>query len=251
MKLLIIECGTSKLPGAISAEVAKLKPKPESVSTMNITLERFNVPEFKNMLFHLSPDIIILDPPTTIEDDWSDLKWTALIKEVVRHNEMMSGRLVFVSSVAVLGDAQLRTEACTVMPSHAWATMLHAAEMLIEATTSRHYIMRFPDTMEDPGMRTRAQGTFIVGANESFTLIGLQDMAAAIVEKMQTGWFGKYHVTPNDYITLSDLVEFDWDKTKQVPNYSLMSKYDWKVAKSRAVWDRLVTEVKTCEASKT
>lgn len=253
MKLLIIEVGKSKLPAAISAAASKMIPKPESISTMNIVLEKFNVPEFKNMLFHLSPDIIILDPPDEIDNNWNDLKWTALVREVIRHVEVLTARVVLVSSVDILGDAQLRTETAVELPYGDRAIMLLSAETMIQEGTSRYYLMRFPDTTEDSSIRGWA-GTHpeeYCGANETFTLISLEDMASSIIDKVQTGWFGKYHVSPNDFLTLSDLVEIDWDKSKKIPDYSLLSRYNWRVAKSKDTWNKLVAEVKSCEQSRT
>jgi hypothetical protein len=246
MKILIIECGSSKLPTAITTAASKMIPKPEGISVMNIALERFNISEFKHMLFHLAPDAIILDPPSDIHISWSEQNWYLLLQETIRHVNMLSSKLVFVSSVEVLGDTIPRTETTVVLPYSDEGLMLYSTETMIESRTSRYYIMRFPNTVENSSVRRWAASQKMVGANESFTLINLEDMAKSIIDKIQTGWFGKYHVTPNDYLTLSDLIQLEWDTTKQTPNYGLMSKYTWKVAKTREVWDKLVEEVKAC-----
>lgn len=221
MKLLIIECGTSKLPEAIKEAAGKLIPKPESISTMNITLATLNVPELKNMLFHLAPNVIILDPPTEVAHNWNDSRWTGLLKEVIRHNEIMSGKLVLVSSVEVLGDAQPRTESVIPMPESDRALMLHSAEMIIEANTSRHYIMRFPHLAPPKGV-------------ESFTLITLDGIASTILSQVETGWFGKYHVSPNDFIMI--YTHLTGKENIKVPDHTLLSRHTWKLAKSREVF---------------
>ena len=242
MKLLTIECGDSKLPSAITLAADKIKPKPQANISMNVDVERFSVPAFKNELFHWAPDIIVLDPPA-----WEPnlMKWGALLAETIRHTTVVSGRLVFVSGVDVLGDSQLRTEGAIAMPFTDRGEFLHTSEMLIETSLSSHYIMRFPNTIEDYSIRGKAgpHTPLYRGANERFTIINLEDMAKCIIEKAQTGWYGKYHVTPNDSLILSEVINLEYDKTKRIPDYSLASKYDWPVSKSKDVWDKLVKEV--------
>ena len=250
VKILTIEAGDSKLPLFISAAAAKMKPKPEAISTMTIDLERFNVPAFKKDIFHLAPDTIILDPP-----HWEPnlIKWGALLAETLRHVDISNGRLILVSSVDVLGDAQLRTEGAVETPFSDRGVFLQSSEALIESSTSRHYIMWFPYTTESTFARawTSEIKPVIGNNNEIFTLINLEDMADSILGQAETGWFGKFHITPNDFLTLYDLIKMQWSQTKRIPDHSLASKYNWKVAKSKDVWDKLVKEMKVCEAFKT
>lgn len=235
MRLLIIECGTSQLAGSIADQANKLRPKPAMISTMNVVLPQFNAPEFKRTLFYLAPDVIILDPPTEVPDAG---KWESLVKETIRHTDIVSGRLVFVSSVEVLGDAQLRTEAATEMPYSDIGVFLQAAETVIREQLSSHYILRFPYTEEHEKVKGWLQhSSSSVHDNEMFTLALINEMAATIMDKVQSGWFGTYHVTPNDMVLLSNLLGTTCNETIRVPNRSLFSKHAWKLMHSEAVWD--------------
>ena len=121
MRLLIIECGDSKLSSAISVVAASLRPKPNMVSTMNLHLNRMNFPEFKHMLYHLALDTIALNPPSDVAEC---VGWAAVVNEVARHSEVTSGRVLFVSSFEVLGDSYQRMEDAIEMPESDYGMFL-------------------------------------------------------------------------------------------------------------------------------
>lgn len=246
MRLLIIECSNSKLPAAITLAAGKMIPKPEMISTMNIDLSRFNVPEFKSMLNHLAPDTIVLNPPTIVPDN---NKWVALVQEALRNSNIMSGRLFFISNSEALGDSENRTEGTIEMPYSDIGTFIHMSETMIESYTSRHYIVRFPYTIEHPLVHKWVYDKPDPDTNQQFTLISLSDIAQSIIDMIQTGWFGKFHVTPNDFLVLSHVTDLEWDRSKKITNYGvLISRQTWKVATSREVWNKLIGN-RTCEVS--
>src|SRR5277367_6840396 len=145
MKLLVIECGTSKLSAAVEAQAKTLNPKPEFVSSMTLDMKRVNIPEVKRMLQHLAPDTIVLNPPSIVPDE---LVFNPLVREIARVVSILSGRLLFVSSVEVLGDAVLRSEASVPLSYSEAGAFLLMAEAQIESATSRSYIFRVPYTEE-------------------------------------------------------------------------------------------------------
>jgi hypothetical protein len=72
------------------------------------------------------------------------------------------------------------------------------------------------------------------------TLANIEDIAKITLERVQTGWFGKYHVTPNDHILLSDVIKAPWNERRKIPFWDLQSRYNWKMEPTKAIWDRLV-----------
>ena len=240
MRLLIIECGNSKLSVEISKFVQLIKPKPELVSTMTLNMERLNVPEFKHTLYQLAPDIIVFNPPT---EPIGSQAWSNLIREIVRHTEVSSGKIVFVSSVDVLGDSYQRTEDAVEMPVDDYGNFLQCAETQIE-TTPRHFIIRLPYTTENKQVLSwvlpsiNGEGATIMKDNQFFTLISIEEAAKEIAGRIQTGLYGKYHITPSDRIALSDLVEMEALKSR-IPDRSLFSKYKWSVQPSVVTWSAL------------
>lgn len=244
MRLLIIECGSSKIAAAITAVAMTLRPKADMVSTMNLDLERFQAAEFKHMLYHLAPDTIILNPPDFVV---VSPNWATLLKEITRHAEVTSGRVLFISSVEVLGDSYQRTEDAVEMPHSELGMFLQPSETEIENGTPRHYIIRLPYTVENKQVLSWVDSTYssdgreVIKDNQLFTLITLEDAAKAIVDRIQTGLYGKFHITPNDQLALSDLVAMEVPQTK-IPNQTLRSKYHWNSTPSEVVWDELYKE---------
>lgn len=237
MRLLIIECGESKLSSEITAVAGELKPKPIMISTMNVSLDRLKLAEFKRMLYHSAPDTIVVNPPD-VEPEPNQNNWTALLNETLRYIGVTSGRLLFISSVEVLGDAYQRTEDAVAMPASDYGIFLHTSEMLVEESTPCHYILRLPYTAEnkevlawiaEPGNAAEVFG------DQWFTLITLKDIAKVIVERIQTGLYGKYHASPNDRLALSDLVATQIPQIR-ILDRSLSSKYTWPIQSSAQTW---------------
>lgn len=234
MRLLIVETGISTLPAAIKKIAEKLHPKPDMVSIMNLHLERLNISEFKHMLYHLAPDTIILNPP----DETPGLNnWGNLLKEVIRHVSVTSGRLLFVSSFEVLGDSHQRTEDAIEMPLSNLGTFLFRAETMVQEGTARHYIIRLPYITEDKRILAWLHGDTDY-KDQWFNLITIEDAAKAIVARIQTGLYGKYHITPNDRLSLSDLVDCGVSETR-ILDKTLSSKYAWSTGSSEAAWYKL------------
>lgn len=243
MRLLIIECGSSSLPAELTTVVSKQRPKAEMISTMNLSMEKINIPEFKRMLIHLMPDHIVLLPPERITENPT---FVQVLREVTRQVEMMTGRVLFVSSVDVLGDAPLRTESANEVPYSDIGCFLGAAEATIEQGTSRHYIMRFPYTVESAEFKqwlSWANPNTIPfmpapADNKTVTFARVSDIAETIAHQIQTGWFGKFHATPNDSVLLSSLISNDhWDTHTRVADRSLASKHTWRsMSPSQAIW---------------
>jgi hypothetical protein len=228
VRLLIIECGNSKLPTAISLAAQALKPKPEMVSVMNLHMEKLNIPEFKHMLYHLAPDSIILNPPA---EPISGQVWSDLVREVLRHSEVMSGKVLLISSFEVLGDSYQRNEDAVEMPVSDYGVFLQCVETQFE-TSPTHFIMRLPyfEVPKDP---------------QYFTLISLEDAAKALLDKLETGRYGKYHVTPNDKLFHDELETNLVAKEAfgfRIPERSLYSKYNWEVKSSKETFSRLGRE---------
>lgn len=244
MRLLIIECGDSKLAAAINVAAATIKPRPEMVGTMNLNMDRLNVPEFKHMLYHLAPDSIILNPPQEVVTYPS---WVQLLRECVRHTQVTSGKLMFVSSFEALGDTYQRTEDAVELPTSEYGMFLQPTETEIENCPSA-FIVRLPYTTESKVVLKwikAVSGTFdgrdIIKDNQLFTLISIEDAAKAMLDRLQTGLYGKYHITPGDRLALSDLVEMEVPQSR-IPDRSLLSKYRWTVESSANTWSRLCQE---------
>lgn len=246
MKLLIIECGNSKLSAAVEHQAKLLNPKPEFVSSMTLDMERVNIPEVKRMLQHLAPDTIVLNPPSIVPDE---RVFNALVKEIARAVSILNGRLLFISSVEVLGDATTRSEAGVSLPHTEVGTFLLMAETQIESATSRYYILRIPYTTENLAVPEWISWTKSIYGNEWrpnkdtwITLATIEDIAKIVLEKIQTGWFGRYHVTPGDQILLSNLIEAPWNKTGRPIDRSITSRYSWTMKSTKAIWAQLVAE---------
>lgn len=252
MKVCLVECGSSKLLARLSAAADKMKPKPE-LSVIQLNMAKFRAPEYKNALYSLAPDVIIINPPNIEIDGSPDpTDWAHVIAHAVRHSTMMSGKLVFISSVEAIGDGLPRTEICTAMPDTDQGIFLQASEMLIEPNLSRHFTLRFPYTSETPRVANWIHGNPTGKENEIFTLTSTSAVAYTILDVIQGGWFGTFHPTPGDSLLLSTLLpDNPWDLTIKVPNRSLASKIPWaNMPKSRDIWDDLMRN-RICEASRT
>lgn len=243
MRLLIIECGNSKLPAAITTVALAMRPKPELVSTMTVTVDRLQPAEFKYMVYHLTPDTIILNPSDQVE---TSPNWIYILRELVRHTQVTGGKLLFVSSVEVLGDVYQRTEDAIEMPCSEYGMFLQPSETEIEESPS-HFIVRLPYTTENKKVlewvksASQSDGREVIHDNQLFTLISIPDAAKAIIDRIETGLYGKYHVTPGDKLALSNLVALEIPTTR-IPDQSLLSKYRWQVEPSGVTWSHLVQE---------
>jgi hypothetical protein len=240
MRLLIVECGESKLPVVLSTQANQMKPRPEVISTVNLNMEKINIPEFKGLLRDLAPDTIVLNPPGSPAD-----KFPELVKEVARQVEISSGRVLFRSSVEVLGDAYSRTEVAIPLPYSEMGVFLHGAENSLLGSTSRSYVMRFPYTIEseevsawlewaDPQKLTQPDNKDAI-----VNLVDLEDMAKVILTRIQMGWYGLYHATPNDQVTVYELLEVDAKYRDKLPDHTLDSRYIWDMKSSKEVWAQL------------
>jgi hypothetical protein len=137
------------------------------------------------------------------------------------------------------------------MPITDRGTMLQTTESLLEATTSRYYITRFPYTTEDYRVSAWVNGHPQPEEDEVFTLTTLDDMAREILTIVDTGWFGKFHITPNDSLCLSGVhPDMQTDPDRRVPDRSLKSRTTRKMTFSSVIWKKLL-ENRICEASKT
>lgn len=248
MRLLIVECGNSKLPIAITTKASSLRPKPEMISTMNVNVEKLNVPEFKNMLNHLYPDVVIINPP---EAPTTNSAWAQLLIDIARHVEVVTGRVLFVSSVEVLGDTHKRTEDGVEMPYSDLGTFLFASEGALSKRTSRCYIIRFPYTEESAQVKQWIhwadpnQIGWAPSASDdvTFNLVTLEDMATVIVNRIQSGWYGKFHAAPVDTLLLSKLLTHaEFPGTSKVPNRTLISKSAWNMTSSELIWEGLLSK---------
>ena len=56
--------------------------------------------------------------------------------------------------------------------------------------------------------------------------------------RVQIGLYGKYHVSPNDRLSLSQLVAIG-SPTSKIPDRTLGSKYVWSLHSSEYVWDKI------------
>jgi dTDP-4-dehydrorhamnose reductase len=248
MKLLIIEAGTSKLPSIIVHQAGFLRPSIENTTVMNIDVHRLNIPAFKHTLSNLIPDVVILHPPYL--DDTKEVpdKWTQLVLEIARHTEMLYGKLLLISSVDVLGDSQIRNEDAITMPFNANGELLQRTEHFIEQRTWRHYIMRFPFTIEDPMilrlMKEVKECKYLRRKDDmKFNLIGLEDMARIILERVQLGWYGKYHPTTQDVLETREVCNRDdIDENSRTPDRTLTSKHDWSIVDSKDTWNNLIEQ---------
>ena len=250
MRLLIIDCSAGVLAPAIAEAAGKLRPKPEAISTMSVCLERLQLPEAKRMMQHLYMDHLIVIPPASIEHpaatEHSNL-FNNLLREVTRQVSITSGKICLVSSVEVIGDATQRTEAAIGMAYSDIGILLESAEGLIRITTDRHFILRFPYFTTNMLI-----GDWIGKANPSlqsvawarrdikFGLCHVEDVVKIIVEQLQTGWFGTFNVTPNDYLQLSKLMNVQ--EGGRPEDMTLMSRYSWQMTPSQKLWDKLMKE---------
>lgn len=243
MRLLLVECGESKLCSIISVLAGQQKPKPEMISTVNINMEKVNIPEFKKMLRDLASDTIIINPPSSPAD-----KFNELVKEAARQTEISSGRDLLVSSVEVLGDAFARTEVAIPLPFSKMGIFLHGAENTLLGSQWRSYVIRFPYSEEskqvklwldwaDPKRLARPENQDAI-----VNLVCLEDMAKVILTRLETGWYGLYHATPNDQVTIYELLEIDAKYRNRLPERTLDSKYIWDMKPSREVWAHLYTK---------
>lgn len=254
MKLLIIEFANSAISKALNTQAVASRPKPEFISTMNLSTEKLNVEEFKNMVRHLHPDTIIINAPETVP---LGTKWYDFLRTVCKQVEILSGKVMFLSRSEALGDGSPRTEACKEMPVSDTEDWLLQSEQYIEKSTSRHFIMRLP-FLEDSGSvrqwlhwhQTADQVSFIdPGSDQNVTLGYSSEVASVLLEQVQSGLFGKYHITPNDKVMLSTLVNhLSWAPRRQASRMldaSLASKYTWRtLSPSLKIWERLVKEYK-------
>jgi hypothetical protein len=239
MRLLFVECGDSRLSGLVSALAGQQKPKPDMISTVNIHMERANIPEFKKMLRDLSPDVMIINPPSAPSD-----KFLGLVKEVARQTEISSGRCLLVSSVEVLGDAQNRTELAVPLPYSDIGILLLGAENLLLGSTSRSFVLRFPYSTESSLFQSwlscaNPQESLEADIKDKMiTLACPDDMAKVILTRLETGWYGLYHPTPADALPISEILNIqDPDRDKRIPDYTLQSRTKWfDMRPSRKVW---------------
>ena len=241
LRFHVVDCtGGGKLSKTLLEQANKLNPKAETVSMMALSMDKVNVPEVKRMLNHLTPDTLVVIPPAKP----SGPAFMSVLREAVRQTEMVSGRIVLVSSYEAIGDASNRSEATIPFASDEYGDALYAAEVLVQTNTGRGYIMRFPHFTDSPFVKEAVdiatKVTFIDGLKDvEFTLCDNEDVARLILAQVQTGWFGLYHVTPNDRLLLSKVSGHDTGD-KRVPDHSLSSKYTWKMKSSQELWKRAI-----------
>jgi dTDP-4-dehydrorhamnose reductase len=256
VKLLTINCGIGTLDSELALAASKQKPKLEAFTSLNVNLVAFNKPALKNTLSQTVADVIVIIPNRF---DEGVLFWNSnfheLVKEVAKSAETFSGRVALVSSVKVLGDAATRTEITREMPMGSYGVYLKQAEEMIASTTPRHYIFRLPHTIEDPEVldwldrdymdwlnrdyHDTAAVNFAQHENQLFTIARLDELAKIILLRVDSGWYGRYHLSPNDCVQLFDLVDRQWDG-QRVPDRSLLSSYTWGLTPSGIVWNQLV-----------
>lgn len=248
MRLLILQCGIGSMPAALSEAAAKMRPKPAVISTMTLDLSRVNIPEMKHMFNHLAPDTIVVLPPKIAEPTSN---FQIVLTEVIRQVNIQSGRVMLVSSVEAIGDATQRTEVGVSMAYSEMGSFLLMAETQIEANTSRHYIVRLPLTKEDATLNEWLEvadpnARLLVPSpiqNAAFNLVDIHEVAEQLMQRLESGWFGRFHMSPNDTAILSELlVNYDWKEEERVPERTLMSKYTWKLTPSEDLWDRWLEE---------
>ena len=240
MRILIIECGTSLLPLALEAEAKKLKPQPE-VASMGVNLKYIKFPEFKVALNHQAPDVIILDPPA---EPSNEATFGQLIKELTRYSSIMSAKIMLISSVEVLGDTTPRSEVAIPLPNSEMGTFLRMAETRLETETSRYYIFRLPYTLESPRVKEWLSWTepaedpaWPPRPDTLVTFASISEVAPIILDRIQSGWYGKYHVTPNDVVSIRFLLsDVAFSTIGKVTDNSLASKYTWALSPTAYTW---------------
>jgi len=124
-------------------------------------------------------------------------------------------------------------------------TFLRMAETRLESETSRYYIFRLPYTLESPRVKEWLSWTepaedpaWPSRPNTIVTLASIPEVAPIILERIQSGWYGKYHVTPNDGRMLFDLIRGMGWGINRIPDHSLISKYTWPLSKTDDVWKK-------------
>lgn len=238
MRLLIIQCAGSILTNTIKTEADKLIPKPEAISSMVLNLPKLNLPEFKYMLVHLQPDTVIIDPPRGSGYTQAE-SFKAMLIETIRQAKVNNGRIALISSVLAIGDSQLRAEGAVEFPFDPYGMLLHESEMLLEKELVHHYILRFPHIIGQYPTNIWSNLSFSINTDRVVNFCCVEDMAKIIMAKVQTGWYGKYHVTPNDELLLSQLGKKVNNLGKPL-NDSLMSRYSWQMRSSHDLWHEIV-----------
>jgi len=242
MRILIISEANSLLPAALEAEAKKLKPQPEDIQTLTLDMKHIRFPELKIILNHQAPDVIILNPPA---EPTNEAIFGQLIKELTRYSSIMSAKIMLISSVEVLGDTTPRSEVAIPLPNSEMGTFLRMAETRLESETSRYYIFRLPYTLESPRVKEWLSWTepakdpaWPPRPDTIITLASMPEVAPIILERIQSGWYGKYHVTPNDSVSIKYLisgVDNFWTIGKVTDN-SLASKYTWALGPTCYTW---------------
>lgn len=242
MRIIIIECGTSLLPAALEAEAKKLHPEP-SIETLTVNLKYIKFPEFKMTLNHQAPDVIILNPPA---EPANEAVFGQLIKELTRYSSIMSAKILLVSSVEVLGNTTPRSEVAIPLPNSEMGTFLRMAETRLQSETSRYYIFRLPFTLESPRVKEWLSWTepaenpaWPPRPDTKVTLVSMPEVAPIILDRIQSGWYGLYHVTPNDLVPVRYLITgVTFDAIGKVADASLLSKYSWPLSRTQDVWQK-------------
>ena len=242
MKILIISEANSLLPAALEAEAKELKPQPEDIQTLTLDMKHIRFPELKIILNHQAPDVIILNPPA---EPTNEAVFGQLIKELTRYSSIMSAKIMLISSVEVLGDTTPpRSEVAIPLPNSEMGTFLRMAETRLESETSRYYIFRLPYTLESPRVKEWLSWTepaedpaWPPRPDTIVTLASIPEVAPIILERIQSGWYGKYHVTPNNCVAIKYLISgVTFNQIGRVADRSLFSKYAWPLSLTQDVW---------------
>jgi hypothetical protein len=228
------------LPLALTTEAAKLYPKPE-IDTLTLNLKYVKFPELKLVLNQQAPDVIILNPPA---EPANEAVFGQLIKELTRYSSIMSAKIMLMSSVEVLGDTTPRSEVAIPLPNSEMGTFLRMAETRLETETSRYYIFRLPYTLESPRVKEWLSWTepaedpsWPPRPDTVVTFASIPEVAPIVLERIQSGWYGKYHVTPNDSVSIRYLISgVTFSTIGKVTDNSLASKYTWALSPTPYTW---------------
>lgn len=242
MRLLIVDCGASRLCAELTMRAVKWAPKPEFCMTIHANMNSFNRPAFKKQLNELAPDMIMVIPePYYANTDFHGKELVALMEEVVRTTEINSGKVAFFSNADAIGLSQLRSENAIPIPTEPYGLYLLDGEN-VARNTPRHYIFRTPYLLEDVRIQTWIVGSFNLDKwlpqtdNLLFTVANQEEIARTSLLKIEDGWFGTFHLSPNDRVELFILMEMERDDFR-IPDRSLTSSQHWRLSPSEILWD--------------